>query len=282
MLTFDHRTERHMTLDTSITWRVPPGTTVRLKDYDPGDTGGFSQRQEAEPAAAADLTHLRDLQERLYVNGRYAVLLILQGMDTAGKDGMVRYLSQGVELMGAEVTSFKQPTATELAHDFLWRIHQRTPEHGKTGIFNRSHYEDVLIVRVHNLVPPNVWEKRYDQINAFEKILADNDTIIIKCFLHISKSEQRDRLMERLDEPAKRWKFNPGDLKERLFWDQYQDAYEAALTRCNTDYAPWYIIPSNKKWFRNFAVTRILVQTLQSLDLSLPEPAFDLKDISIT
>jgi PPK2 family polyphosphate:nucleotide phosphotransferase len=266
---------------TSNRWRVEPGTSVRLKDFDPDDTGDFTDKDMADDACAADLARLRVLQELLYADDRYAILLVLQGMDTSGKDGTTKYLSGGVSLLAGEVTSFKQPTATDLAHDYLWRIHQRTPARGKIGIFNRSHYEDVLVVRVHNLVPPDVWQKRYAQINAFERILADNNTVIIKCFLYISKDEQRVRLQERLDEPDKLWKFNPGDLKERALWDQYHEAYEAALTRCNSPDAPWYVIPSNKKWFRNFAVARILVQTLESLDLKPPKPDFDPRAVKI-
>lgn len=262
-------------------WRVPPGAMVELSRYSPHDTSGFKSKIEAAAAMDADLGRLRDLQELLYADGRYAVLLVLQGMDTSGKDGTVKHLSSGVSLVGAEMTNFKAPTAEELEHDFLWRIHQHVPARGRIGIFNRSQYEDVLIVRVHDLVPRQVWESRYDQINAFEEMLTQNSTVVIKCFLHINKEEQKERLLARLENPAKHWKFNPGDLKERGLWDAYQQAYDTALSRCNSADAPWYVIPADKKWHRNYAVTRVLVETLEGLDLRPPQPDFDLKEIRI-
>jgi PPK2 family polyphosphate:nucleotide phosphotransferase len=256
-------------------WRVAPGTLVNLAALPTDDTDRFDDKEQAEATMNSDLERLRDLQELLHADDRFALLLVLQGTDTSGKDGTVKHLSSGVSLVGAEMTNFKAPSETELAHDFLWRVHQHVPERGRIGIFNRSHYEDVLIVRVHNLVPPKVWERRYEQINAFERILTLNNTIVIKCFLHISKTEQKERLLARLDNPAKHWKFNPGDLKERGLWDDYQRAYETALSRCNTADAPWYVIPANKKWFRNYAVTRVLVETLERLDLRPPRGGFD-------
>ncbi len=260
---------------TAEQWRVSPDASVQLAAFPSDDTSGFADKDQAAAAIDADIERLRDLQELLHADGRFAVLLVLQGMDTSGKDGTVKHLSSGVSLVGAEMTNFKAPSETELAHDFLWRVHQHVPERGRIGIFNRSHYEDVLIVRVHNLVPREVWEARYDQINAFERTLTQNHTIVIKCFLHISKEEQKERLLARLKNPAKHWKFNPGDLKERGYWDDYQQAYEAALSRCNTDDAPWYVIPADKKWHRNYAVTRLLVETLERLDLRPPTPDFD-------
>ena len=262
-------------------WRVEPGSRVDLSTFDPADTGDFHDKNQAAPAMDADLDRLRDLQERLYVDDRFAILLVLQGMDTSGKDGTVKHLSGGLTLIGAEVTNFKAPTTTDLQHDFLWRIHQRLPERGHIGIFNRSHYEDVLIARVHHLVPETVWKKRYDQINAFERMLAEDGTVVLKCFLHIGKEEQRERLQARLDNPEKHWKFDPGDLKERARWPDYVEAYEAALSRCSTEAARWYVIPSDKKWFRNYAVTRLLVETLEELDLRLPEVRFDPSTIRI-
>jgi PPK2 family polyphosphate:nucleotide phosphotransferase len=263
-------------------WTIEPGERVKLSDYDPEDTAPFRDREEAEAATEKYLQRLLDLHERLYVDGRFAVLVVLQGMDTAGKDGTINRLSHGLNLLSAEVTGFKAPTEVELRHDFLWRVHKRVPAHGRLGIFNRSHYEDVLVVRVHNLVPRSVWEQRYDQINAFEELLVKSGTHVLKCFLHISKEEQRERLLARLDDRTKLWKFNPDDLKERAFWPEYQTAYEAALSRCTTARAPWHVIPSNKKWFRNYAVTRLLVELLESLDLKLPKPEFDPKRITIT
>jgi PPK2 family polyphosphate:nucleotide phosphotransferase len=263
-------------------WRVIPGSGVRLAEHDPDNTGPFQNKDDARAAMDADLERLRDLQELLYVDGRYAVLMVLQGMDTAGKDGTIKHLSSGISLLSGEVSNFKTPSQTELEHDFLWRIHQRVPEKGRIGIFNRSHYEDVLIVRVHELVPPEVWGGRYEHINAFEKLLHDGNTVIVKCFLHIDAGEQKERLQARLDNPAKLWKFNLGDLKERARWHDYQRAYEDALSRCSTEHAPWHIIPANRKWFRNYAVTRLLLETLESLDLRLPPATVDPRNITIT
>lgn len=260
---------------TAEQWRVAPGAMVNLTALPPDDTGDFTDNKQADARMNADLGRLRDLQELLHADHRFAVLLVLQGMDTAGKDGTVKHLSSGVSLVGAEMTNFKAPSETELAHDFLWRVYRHLPERGRIGIFNRSHYEDVLIARVHNLVPPMVWERRYEQINAFERILSLNSTVVIKCFLHISKEEQKARLLARLDDPSKHWKFNPGDLKERARWEDYQGAYEAAISRCNTAEAPWYVIPADKKWYRNYAVTRVLVETLERLDLRPPPAEFD-------
>jgi PPK2 family polyphosphate:nucleotide phosphotransferase len=262
-------------------WMVKPGSKADLSKIDPADTGDFADRTQANPAIDADLGRLHDLQEKLYVDDRFAVLLVLQGMDTSGKDGTIEHISKGVDLLGAEVTSFKQPSSTELQHGFLWRIHQRVPERGRIGIFNRSHYEDVVVVRVHELVPKDVWSTRYGQINAFEQILAGTNTVVLKCFLHISKKEQKERLQARLDEPGKHWKFNPADLKDRARWPDYMAAYEDALSKCSTEYAPWYVIPADKKWFRNYAVTRLLVETLERLDLRLPRVSFDPKKIMI-
>jgi PPK2 family polyphosphate:nucleotide phosphotransferase len=262
-------------------WLVPPGEPVKLSKYDPEDTAPFHSKEGAEQATEKLLDRLLELHEQLHVDGRFAVLLVLQGMDTAGKDGTINHLSRGLNLLGAEVTAFKAPTEAELKHDFLWRIHQRTPERGRLGIFNRSQYEDVLVVRVHNLVPPSVWQKRYDQINEFEELLVESGTLVLKCFLHISKDEQRERLQARLDDPSKVWKFNANDIKERALWDDYQKAYEVALSRCSTKRAPWYIIPSNKKWFRNYAVVHLLVELLESLDLKLPTPEFDPRTIRV-
>jgi PPK2 family polyphosphate:nucleotide phosphotransferase len=262
-------------------WRVKPGAGVELSTFDPAETGDFEEKEQAEPAMDADLARLRDLQERLYIDDRFAVLLVLQGMDTSGKDGTIKHISGGVTLIGGEVANFKAPSSTELQHDFLWRIHQRVPERGRIGIFNRSHYEDVLVARVRNLVSEAVWKRRYDQINAFEQMLTENGTVVRKCFLHISKEEQKERLQARLDEPDKHWKFNPDDLKERARWPEYVEAYEAALSWCSTEHAPWYVIPADKKWYRNYAVTRLLVETLASLDLRLPAVTFDPKKIQI-
>ena len=202
-------------------------------------------------------------------------------MDAGGKDGTIRSIMSGVNPQGVQVTSFKKPTAEELSHDFLWRIHRAVPPLGMIGIFNRSHYEDVLVVRVHNLVARSVWEKRYDQINDFERLLADNGVTILKFYLHISKDEQKKRLEARLDQPHKRWKFNPADLAERARWDDYMQAFETAFNQCSTESAPWYIVPANKKWYRNLVISQQIVETLAGLNLKYPEPAADLDDIVI-
>jgi len=217
----------------------------------------------------------------LYAEGKSSVLIILQAMDTGGKDGTIRNVMAGVDPQGCDVKSFKVPTPEELAHDFLWRAHKVTPCRGKIVIFNRSYYEDVLVVRVHSLVPKEVWSKRYDQINDFEKHLVENGTLILKFFLYISKDEQKKRLEERLNDPTKHWKFSEGDLKERQSWDAYIDAYEDALSKCSTKHAPWYIIPANRKWYRNLIVAETIVDALKDLDMKYPKPSIDLTKIKI-
>jgi PPK2 family polyphosphate:nucleotide phosphotransferase len=217
----------------------------------------------------------------LYAEHKQKVLVVLQALDTGGKDGTIRAVFEGVNPAGVKVASFKVPTAIESDHDFLWRIHQQTPGKGEIVIFNRSHYEDVLVVRVHNLVDKDVWKRRYDHINHFEKLLTDEGTTIIKIFLHISKEEQKERLQERLDIPEKNWKFSSGDLKERALWDEYQKAYEDVLKKTSTDYAPWYIIPANRNWYRNYLISSILVKKLESLNMEYPSPEEGLDNIVI-
>lgn len=253
-----------------------PGKKVRLKDYDPDDRGDYDKAQaRAEEQKLED--RLAALQERLYAEGQQSLLIVLQAMDAGGKDGTIRKVFDSVNPQGVRVTSFKTPTAEELAHDYLWRVHPHVPPKGYIGIFNRSHYEDVLIVRVNRLVPEDVWKKRYDEINAFERLLADNGTRILKFFLNISKAEQKERFQERLDDPEKHWKFSTGDLPVRERWDDYMRAYEDVLTRCNTDYASWYIIPANRKWYRNLVVTQTIVETLEAMNPQFPpaEPGLD-------
>jgi len=225
---------------------------------------------------------LGELQARLYAEGRRALLIVLQGMDTAGKDGTIRHVFSMVNPQGVRVTSFKKPSHLELAHDYLWRVHAHAPARGEIGIFNRSHYEDVLVVRVHNLVPPEVWGRRYDHINAFEKLLADEGTRIVKFFLHISKEEQKERLEARLQNPRKNWKFNPADLEERKRWDEYTAAYREALRRTSTDYAPWHAVPADRKWQRNLIVARVLLQTLEEMDPQYPAIDFDPEAIHVS
>jgi PPK2 family polyphosphate:nucleotide phosphotransferase len=260
---------------------VKPGSKAKLRDRDPGATPGFSGKKEAERAVKQHLARLEELQYLLYAESKRAILVILQALDAGGKDGTIRHVMGPLNPQGCRVTSFKVPTEEELSHDFLWRIHKAVPRKGEVGIFNRSHYEDVLVVRVHKLVPKSVWSKRYEQINAFEEALTASGVHIVKFFLHISKDEQLERLKERLDDRRKHWKLNPKDFEDRALWDDYMAAYEDALSRCSTPHAPWFIIPSNHKWFRNLAISQILVETLESLDMRFPEPAFDVSTVKI-
>jgi PPK2 family polyphosphate:nucleotide phosphotransferase len=250
---------------------VQSGTRVRLHRLDPGDTCGLD-RDQAEKATENQLERLVDLQDRLWAEGKQAVLVVLQGIDTAGKDGVIRKVMTAFNPQGCPVTSFKVPSPEELAHDYLWRVHQHVPKKGEIGIFNRSHYEEVLVVRVHGLVPRRDWSKRYDQINAFERMLTQTGTTIVKFFLSIDRDEQRERFQARYDDPTKRWKFSMGDLEERKLWDDYQAAFEDALGRTSTDWAPWYVIPANHKWFRDLAVATILADTIAGLKPAYPEP----------
>jgi PPK2 family polyphosphate:nucleotide phosphotransferase len=243
-------------------FKVAPGKKVRLSDYDPAANGGMS-REEGQIKLGKLTAELGAIQEELYAAGQHSVLMIVQGMDTSGKDGTIRGVLVDVNPLGCRVESFKVPTEEELAHDFLWRAHRVTPRKGMLGVFNRSHYEDVLVVRVHKLVPEKVWKARYDQINAFENILANNNTIVLKFYLHISKEEQEQRLLQREQDVTKAWKLSAGDWREREHWDNYIAAYQDALQRCSTDAAPWYIVPANRKWYRNLAVCETLVETLR-------------------
>lgn len=249
---------------------VPPGTDICLDDFDARFGDGDLKKKDARNEVAENTVITAGLAHRLYAENQRAVLLVLQGMDTSGKDGTIRHVMSGVNPQSCRIVSFKQPSLVELDHGFLWRIHRGVPPKGNIGIFNRSHYEDVLVVRVHNIVPEREWRKRYEQINAFERMLNDGHITLVKCFLQISKEEQRERLMARLDDPEKRWKFSKADLEERKKWDDYVEAYEEALTQCNTDYAPWHIIPSDRKWYRNLVVSRILRKTLETLDPQFP------------
>lgn len=235
---------------------------LKLKDFDPSDDAGL-KREEGEARLAKLSAELTRLQELLYAAGQHSVLVVLQGRDTSGKDGTIKAVMGPLNALGCNVASFKVPTERERAHDFLWRIHQQTPGRGEITIFNRSHYEDVLVVRVHNYVPPAVWRKRYEQINQFEKLLTDANTIILKFYLHISRAEQEQRLLEREQDAEKYWKLSVGDWQEREHWDDYTRAYEAALSQCSAPHAPWFIVPANKKWFRNLAVADALVRTLK-------------------
>jgi PPK2 family polyphosphate:nucleotide phosphotransferase len=259
---------------------VSPRHKIKLSKIDPDDTVGCS-REKALQRFNELREKISQLQQILYAEHRRSLLLLFQAMDTGGKDGAIRNLCAGLSPGGLEITSFKAPSLDELDHDFLWRIHQAVPRKGMIGIWNRSHYEDVLIVRVHKLVPKKVWKARYDQINRFEEILAENGTTIVKFMLHISNGEQKKRLQARIDRPDKWWKFNAGDLKERARWNAYQVAYEDAINRCSTEWAPWHVVPANHKWARDVALAEIVWRTLKKMDPRYPKLSFDPKTIKI-
>jgi len=249
-----------------------PGKRLRIADIDPDDTHGVNKKA-AQPVFAKNLDELLELQTVLYAEARRSVLVVLQGIDASGKDGTIRHVMSGLNPQGVAVTPFKVPEGEEKRHDYLWRIHRAVPEWGQIGIFNRSHYEEVLVVRVHNLVPKAVWSKRYDQINDFERMLSENGVRIVKFFLLISKEEQAKRLAERLEDPTKNWKFSADDTKERKYWDDYLRAYDDAISKCSTDVAPWHVIPSNHKWFCNLAVAQILRDEMRDMKLEYPKAA---------
>jgi PPK2 family polyphosphate:nucleotide phosphotransferase len=260
---------------------VQPGKKFNLKDFPTDDTGPFKDKEEAEPIIEKERQQICDLQEVLYAESKHAVLVVFQAIDAGGKDGAIRYIFSGVNPQGCSVTSFKKPTELELAHDFLWRVHAAAPPKGMIGVFNRSHYESVLVERVKDLVPKKVWSARYEHINAFERMLADEGTTILKFFLHISKDEQKERLEKRLKDPHKNWKFNPADLDERKLWDDYQSAFDDMLERCSTEWAPWYVVPSDRKWFRNWVIAETIVHTMEDLDMKYPDPIPGLDKIRI-
>jgi PPK2 family polyphosphate:nucleotide phosphotransferase len=251
---------------------VEPGGKFKLKKRKPADTSGVTKPHAAK-AMRHQVEKLSELHDLLYAEHKRSVLIVLQGMDASGKDGTIKHVMSGVNPQGCSVTSFKEPTSLEMDHDYLWRIHAAVPAKGTIGIFNRSQYEDVLITRVHKLVPRNLLEKRYVEINSFEQTLTENGTHILKFFLHMSSEEQLKRFDERLADPRKNWKSSPADFKEREFFDQYQDAYEEVLDRCSTKAAPWYVVPADHKWFRNFAVAEVVVRTMESFGMKYPEAA---------
>ncbi len=263
-------------------YKVEPGSLLDLDEWDPAEKRAFSGRKQDGKKRLLDLNlELEALQELLFAEHKHKLLIILQAMDTGGKDGTIRHVFEGVNPQGVRVASFKVPTPIELDHDYLWRVHRHVPGKGEMVIFNRSHYEDVLVVRVHNLVPEEVWARRYDHINDFERMLVDEGGTILKFYLHIDKEEQKERLQARLDEPNKRWKFNKGDLKERELWSDYQKAYEELLSRTSTEWAPWYIVPANRKWYRNLVVAEVIKETLKSLEMQYPQPEEDFDGIVI-
>ena len=264
-------------IDLGDALKVRPGAKVRLARQDHRATHGW-EKEAAEPEIARQLERLTTLQDRFWAEAKRSVLVVLQGIDAAGKDGTIRKVMTAFNPQGCPVTSFKVPSSEELAHDYLWRVHRAVPRKGEIGIFNRSHYEDVLVVRVHDLVPKAVWSRRYDEINAFEQHLTDNGTTIVKFFLSIDRDEQRQRFQERFDDPTKRWKFSMGDLEERARWDDYEAAFDEALSKTSTRAAPWYVIPANRNWFRNLAVATILADTIAGLKPSYPPVADDVPE----
>lgn len=260
---------------------IPPDGKVKLNDYDPAYSAGFSSQADVQEALDKDLLRLIDLQEVMFAEAKHSLLIVVQAMDTGGKDGLISHVFRGLNPAGVEVASFKAPTAEELGHDFLWRIHHQAPAKGLITVFNRSHYEDVLIARVHELVPKRVWKARYDQINAFEELLTGSGTTILKFFLYISKDEQKRRLEDRLNQKEKHWKFNPGDLVERELWDDYMEAYEALLSKCSTKEAPWHIVPANHKWYRDYIVTQTILTAMEDMKMAYPAAAPGLDKIVV-
>jgi PPK2 family polyphosphate:nucleotide phosphotransferase len=257
---------------------IKPASKFKLSHIDPEDTHGISKKA-AEVQLEKNCERLAVLQYQLYAEARRSLLIVLQGIDAAGKDGTIKHVLSGLNPQGVTVTPFKAPEGAEKRHDYLWRVHNAIPEYGMMGIFNRSHYEDVLIVRVHKLVPESVWSKRYRHINEFERMLSDSNVRIIKFLLYISKDEQAKRFRERLDDKSKNWKFSAADVREREFWGDYIDAYDDMLRECSTDYAPWYVIPANHKWFRNLAVAQIIRETLEDMKLKFPKPPAGITEI---
>jgi PPK2 family polyphosphate:nucleotide phosphotransferase len=258
-------------------FRIEPGVRVKLSDFDPSYSGNQESYERAVPEVLLQLQKMDRLQSLMYAERKHSLLIVLQGLDAGGKDGVIRHILSGLNVAGCRVVPFKQPTPQELGHDFLWRVHTHVPAKGEVAIFNRSHYEDVLVVRVHRLVPAYVWSKRYDLINAFERLLVtENHTTILKFFLHISKDEQLARFKRRLDDPARRWKISESDYLEREYWEDYVHAFEDMLRKTSTQHAPWFVVPSNHKWFRDQVITRIITGALEELNMELPESAVDI------
>lgn len=271
-----------MTTSSLDQYRAKPGDAIKLIDWDPNDKSAFPDGKSQAKKLLKGLTaRLEALQEVMWAEQKHKLLIVLQGMDTAGKDGTIRHVFTGVNPQGVRVAGFKAPTPQELGHDYLWRIHRQTPGAGEIVIFNRSHYEDVLVVRVHELVARARWSRRYGHINAFEQMLADEGTTILKFYLNIDLDEQKGRLQARLDDPSKHWKFNVGDLKERALWPDYMAAYEDVLSKTSTEQAPWFIVPSNRKWLRNLVISTVIVETLEGLAMQFPKPEEDLDAVVI-
>lgn len=266
-------------MEYSRSFRVKPGKKVDLDNLGADFKPDNLDRKEVEQQFGSLTEKLRDLQHLMYAEDKRSLLVVLQGRDAAGKDGTIRQVFGPINPQGCRVTSFKVPSKIEAAHDFLWRYHVAAPRRGVVGIFNRSHYEDVLVVRVHDLVPKKVWSKRYDHINAFEKLLADNGTLVLKFYLHIDREEQLERFKKRIDNPKKNWKISGADYSERPYWDSYTKAFEDAISKCSTDNAPWFVIPANRKWFRNLVIADIVVDAMEGLKMRYPDPSVDMEEI---
>jgi len=266
-------------MEYSRSFRVKPGKKLDLDNLGADFKPDNLDRKEVEQQFGSLTEKLRDLQHLMYAEDKRSLLVVLQGRDAAGKDGTIRQVFGPMNPQGCRVTSFKVPSKIEAAHDFLWRYHVAAPRRGMVGIFNRSHYEDVLVVRVHDLVPKKVWSKHYDHINAFEKLLADNGTLVLKFYLHIDREEQLERFKKRIDNPKKNWKISGADYSERPYWGSYTKAFEDAISKCSTDNAPWFVIPANRKWFRNLVIADIVVDAMESLEMKYPEPEVDMEEI---
>jgi PPK2 family polyphosphate:nucleotide phosphotransferase len=260
-------------------FEVKPGSRVKLSKIDPDNTLGIKKKKDVIDIIARNKQKLAELQYKLYAENKQSLLIVLQALDAGGKDGTINHVLAPMNPQGCRVSGFKIPNPVELAHDFLWRIHHNAPKLGEVCIFNRSHYEDVLAARVHKVVPKKIWSQRYEFINDFEKLLTFHNTKIIKFYLHISKDEQLRRFERRLNMPEKQWKISGSDYKERQYWDEYIRAFEDALSKCSKEHAPWYVIPANHKWFRNLAVSEIVVETMESMKMKLPSPAVDIDEI---
>ena len=258
---------------------VQPGSKVKLRNIDPAYHGAHESHDKARDEMEKCLERMGRLQSLMYAEHKHALLIVLQGIDAAGKDGVCRHVIDGMNPQGCSVVPFKKPTAEDLDHDFLWRVHRETPPRGHVTVFNRSHYEDVLVVRVHKLAPKETWSARYELINDFEKLLSTSDTTVIKFFLYISKEEQLERFKTRLEDPARHWKISDSDYAEREYWDDYVAAYEDMMEKCSTKHSPWYVIPSNQKWFRNLAVSQIICDTMEDIKMQFPKPAVDIATI---
>jgi len=262
-------------------YAVPVGERIKLEDYDPDDKGEFTKKSEARELVKANVKRIAELQELMFAEGKHALLIVLQAMDAGGKDSTIRHVMGGFNPQGCHVVGFGVPTEEERGHDFLWRIHPHTPRDGYVSIFNRSHYEDVLVVRVNELVPKKVWQARYDHINHFERLLFDRGVTILKFYLNISKQEQKERFEDRLRRKDKNWKFNPADLKTRAQWGDYMRAFEDVFERCTTPWAPWYIVPGNRKWYRNLVVSTVIVRAMEAMDMRYPPAPEGIEDVVI-